>query len=86
MTTYDHTNGTDLGEEMPMWSGATELREVYLGTTGVTTSISVDVDDVAGAGFRTAWEGISYVAVPEPMTLSVLAIGALAMLAGRRRK
>lgn len=85
LATYDHLTGTDLGEDMPMWSGQ-NLREVFLGTTGVTTSISVDVDDVSGGGFRSMWEGFSYVAVPEPMTISVLALGALAILVGRRRK
>ena len=84
--TYDHTNGTDLGEEMPMWAGATELREVYIGTTAATTSISIDVDDITGAGFRSFWEGFSYVAVPEPITMSLLAIGGLLALVSRRRK
>lgn len=84
LMTFDETTGTDTGYTNPAWT-ASHLREVFLGQTGVTTSIAVDVDDVSGLGADSMWEGISYVLVPEPVTLGFLAIGGLAVLSRRSR-
>ena len=77
---YSSHNGTLIQEV----AGARKLYEVHLGQVNGGT-ISVDVDGTTAFPDLAMYEGIRYALVPEPATLSLLAIGGLAALIRRRR-
>lgn len=73
---------------LPNW-----VTYTFTGTTGATVSgnnITLEIDSLAaGQGGNANWLDnvtLSYVVIPEPGTFGLLAMGAVGLLAGRRRR
>lgn len=85
LTTLTEAGATDTDAGLVL-GGTWEARERFLGTAVADGSGEIDVFvDYATGAERTVFNGLSYVAVPEPSAIALLGLGGLAFFGRRRR-